>query len=188
MSNKYYRMMESPEENWEPYWRDPDSGRRMEFNRHLDALFASALKAGDYIILDADGNLAARRPTSYEQYRGVEFDNMPNIHTLLEQGVIVEVPEDIRMADWQIQARIEVLAGAIDELERKLEELEPKMRERRFFFPTSEARESQHIYNELKPMMDGLRVDPCLPPKWKECGIKKEFRGTQGKGQRSAVW
>ena len=25
--------------------------------------------------------------------------------------------------------------------------------------------------------MEGLRIDPCLPPEWTECGIKKEFRG-----------
>ena len=25
--------------------------------------------------------------------------------------------------------------------------------------------------------MEGLRIDPCLPPSWKNCNIKKEFRG-----------
>lgn len=29
----------------------------------------------------------------------------------------------------------------------------------------------------LKPEMDGLRIDPCLPPSWKKCSINKEFRG-----------
>ena len=29
----------------------------------------------------------------------------------------------------------------------------------------------------LKPTLEGLRIDPCLPPKWKECSIKKNFRG-----------
>jgi cellobiose phosphorylase len=29
----------------------------------------------------------------------------------------------------------------------------------------------------LKPTLEGLRIDPCLPPKWKECSIKKKFRG-----------
>jgi len=29
----------------------------------------------------------------------------------------------------------------------------------------------------LKPTMEGLRIDPCLPPDWKECSIKKDFRG-----------
>lgn len=29
----------------------------------------------------------------------------------------------------------------------------------------------------LKPEMEGLRIDPCLPPSWKSCSIKKEFRG-----------
>ena len=25
--------------------------------------------------------------------------------------------------------------------------------------------------------MEGLRIDHCLPPDWKECSIKKDFRG-----------
>lgn len=29
----------------------------------------------------------------------------------------------------------------------------------------------------LKPTMQGLRVDPCLPLSWKKCGVKREFRG-----------
>ncbi len=29
----------------------------------------------------------------------------------------------------------------------------------------------------LKPRMEGLMLDPCLPPDWKECSITKEFRG-----------
>jgi cellobiose phosphorylase len=29
----------------------------------------------------------------------------------------------------------------------------------------------------LKPEMEGLRIDPCLPPSWKTCSITKEFRG-----------
>ena len=30
----------------------------------------------------------------------------------------------------------------------------------------------------LKPTMEGLRIDPCLPPDWKECSITKQFRGS----------
>jgi len=29
----------------------------------------------------------------------------------------------------------------------------------------------------LKPCMEGLRIDPCLPPEWTECSITKKFRG-----------
>ena len=29
----------------------------------------------------------------------------------------------------------------------------------------------------LQPEMDGLRIEPCLPPSWKNCSITKEFRG-----------
>ncbi|MBO5745849.1 MAG: hypothetical protein J6S13_02005, partial [Clostridia bacterium] len=29
----------------------------------------------------------------------------------------------------------------------------------------------------LMPTLEGLRLDPCLPPEWKECSIKKSFRG-----------
>ncbi|MBR7151605.1 MAG: hypothetical protein IKD02_04630 [Clostridia bacterium] len=29
----------------------------------------------------------------------------------------------------------------------------------------------------LKPEMEGLRIDPCLPPSWKTCSVTKEFRG-----------
>ena len=29
----------------------------------------------------------------------------------------------------------------------------------------------------LKPEMEGLRIDPCLPPSWKTCSITKDFRG-----------
>ena len=29
----------------------------------------------------------------------------------------------------------------------------------------------------LIPEMEGLKVSPCLPPSWKECGITKKFRG-----------
>ncbi len=28
----------------------------------------------------------------------------------------------------------------------------------------------------LKPTLEGLLIDPCLPPDWKECAIKKNFR------------
>lgn len=156
MSIQYFRMMSSPEENWGPYWEDPETGRRMEFNRHLDALYASAPKTGDYLILSEDGSLSALCPNSYDQYRGVVFDDMPSLTTLLDSGVVVEVPEHIRMTDWHLQARTEALVGAIEELEEKLEELLPKLYERRFFFLTQEARDSQHIYNELKPMLNGL--------------------------------
>lgn len=29
----------------------------------------------------------------------------------------------------------------------------------------------------LKPSLEGLAIDPCLPPSWKECSIAKNFRG-----------
>lgn len=29
----------------------------------------------------------------------------------------------------------------------------------------------------LQPEMEGLRINPCLPPSWKTCNITKEFRG-----------
>ena len=29
----------------------------------------------------------------------------------------------------------------------------------------------------LIPEMEGLKISPCLPPSWKECGITKKFRG-----------
>ncbi len=34
-----------------------------------------------------------------------------------------------------------------------------------------------HVYG-LKPEWAGLRVDPCLPPSWKECAVTRSFRGT----------
>ena len=33
-----------------------------------------------------------------------------------------------------------------------------------------------HVYG-LRPEPDGLRVDPCLPPSWKTCGVTRVFRG-----------
>lgn len=33
----------------------------------------------------------------------------------------------------------------------------------------------------LKPCMEGLRLDPCLPPSWKECAITKQFRNCRYK-------
>ena len=29
----------------------------------------------------------------------------------------------------------------------------------------------------LKAEIPGLRLEPCLPPDWKECSVTKEFRG-----------
>ena len=29
----------------------------------------------------------------------------------------------------------------------------------------------------LKPTLEGLAIDPCLPPDWKECSVQKKFRG-----------
>ena len=34
----------------------------------------------------------------------------------------------------------------------------------------------RYIYG-LVPTLEGLRLDPCLPPEWKECDITKQFRG-----------
>ena len=31
----------------------------------------------------------------------------------------------------------------------------------------------------LKPEMEGLRIDPCLPESWKKCSISKKFRKAQ---------
>lgn len=31
----------------------------------------------------------------------------------------------------------------------------------------------------LVPEMEGLRIDPCLPPSWKTCSIQKQFRGAE---------
>ena len=36
----------------------------------------------------------------------------------------------------------------------------------------------RHIYG-LQPHPDGLRLDPCLPPAWKECSIIHRLRGTE---------
>lgn len=33
-----------------------------------------------------------------------------------------------------------------------------------------------HVFG-LQPEMEGLKVDPCLPPSWKTCSVTKEFRG-----------
>jgi len=34
-----------------------------------------------------------------------------------------------------------------------------------------------YVYG-LMPEMDGLKIDPCLPPSWRECSITKVFRNT----------
>ncbi|OUX38414.1 MAG: hypothetical protein CBE26_01425 [Kiritimatiellaceae bacterium TMED266] len=31
----------------------------------------------------------------------------------------------------------------------------------------------------LQPEMDGLRLNPCLPPDWKTCSLRKHFRGAE---------
>ncbi|MBO5952796.1 MAG: hypothetical protein J6Q53_01505 [Oscillospiraceae bacterium] len=31
----------------------------------------------------------------------------------------------------------------------------------------------------LVPELNGLRIDPCLPPSWKTCSIRKQFRGAE---------
>lgn len=36
----------------------------------------------------------------------------------------------------------------------------------------------RYVYG-LVPTMDGLRLEPCLPPDWKECEITKKFRGCE---------
>lgn len=36
----------------------------------------------------------------------------------------------------------------------------------------------RYIYG-ICPEIDGLHLDPCLPPDWKECEIKKDFRGCE---------
>lgn len=32
-------------------------------------------------------------------------------------------------------------------------------------------------YVKLMPTLEGLKIDPCLPPDWSECSIEKKFRG-----------
>ena len=44
---------------------------------------------------------------------------MPSLEMLLDDGIVVEVPDDIRELDWTIQARMDALASAIEELEEK---------------------------------------------------------------------
>ena len=36
----------------------------------------------------------------------------------------------------------------------------------------------QYVFG-LKPCMDGLRIEPCLPPMWKQCSVEKDFRGAK---------
>lgn len=36
----------------------------------------------------------------------------------------------------------------------------------------------RYIYG-IVPTLDGIRLDPCLPPDWKECSITKDFRGCE---------
>ena len=31
----------------------------------------------------------------------------------------------------------------------------------------------------IQPELEGLKLNPCLPPSWRECSIKKEFRGAK---------
>ena len=156
MSKKYYRLIASPEENWGAYRYAFVYGTKENLDYHPDAMFLSAPEIGDYLVLGDDGKLSALCPISFEKYNGVVYADMPPLEKLLDAGVVVEVPEDIRDLDWKHQARIEALEGAIDELEEKLEELAPRLNERRFFFLTQEARDSRHIYNELKPTLDRL--------------------------------
>lgn len=156
MSKKFYRLMETPEENWGSYQYAFVYGSQENWASRRDGMLLSAPEMGDYLVLGEDGKLSALCPTSFEKYHGVVYADMPALEKLLDDGVVVEVPEDIRVLDWKHQARIDALEGAIDELEEKLEELEPKMNERRFLILTQEARDSRHIYNELKPTLDGL--------------------------------
>ena len=34
----------------------------------------------------------------------------------------------------------------------------------------------RYVYG-LKPCLEGMKLEPCLPPDWKECFIMKKFRG-----------
>lgn len=134
---RYFRVMDALEGDW------------VLFGSH------AVPREGEYLVAEG-GQVSALCPTSFEKYEGIEYAVVPALDKMLDDGLIVEVPEDIRDLDWRLQARIAVLEGAIGELEEKLEELEPKMHERRFLFLTEEARNARHIFGELKPMMDGL--------------------------------
>ena len=156
---KYYRVMERPGGDWGAFRHGSFDDLKDSVGSHLDGLLLSVPDVGDYLALDLNGNVTAICPTSYEKYNGVFYTNVPSLEKLLDDGILVDAPEEIQELDWRLQGRIEALEGALDELDEKLAELEPRMHERRFFRLTEEAQNCQYIFHQLTPMRDGLHLE-----------------------------
>lgn len=153
MVNKYFRLMENPEQSWKPYQDLPMSDDHPELGSYKSTTYVTEPQKGDYLIQSADGSLYVHRPSYPELFDNAEFDAMPSLQDLQKKGIVLEVPADLARKEFYLQEKRSDLALEIQEAEHHMEDLEKDMLQRRFGFPTREARQAKEQYESLKPVV-----------------------------------
>lgn len=154
--NKYFRFMKTPEESWKPYRNIPMYDDHPEFGYFKSSIGVTQPREGDYLVQEPDGSLYVLRPTNEEAFEDVEFDAMPPLEDLLEQGIVVETPDAIRKLDCTLRDKMLDLSADLALMEDVLMDLQNTALERRFGFPTKAAREAKHQIIEVKAKMASM--------------------------------
>lgn len=154
--SRYYRFMADAQTDWKPYRSKPMYDDHPELASFKSTLYVDNPREGDYIIQEPDNSISVFRPTYPEVFDDVFFDAMPSLQELLDKGIIVLVPEDIKNLDFHLQRQLDELNEEYMLTENALETAEDNMHERRFGFPTKQARESRLVYETLKAKLEDL--------------------------------
>ena len=142
VSKKYYRFLKTPEENWQPFGDTVSYVGHPYIDPFDTAEFLSTPREGHYLVVASDGSFSFNDPGHLEFYNLVGYTSMPPLQELLEKGIVVETPEAIRKVDFDIQDKMFELSMDLMDEHSAIRELEGISLERRFLFPTKEAREA----------------------------------------------
>lgn len=186
--HKYFRFMKTPEENWKPYRNAPIYEDHPELGDFKSSFGVTQPEVGDYLVQDSDNNIYFLRPTNAEEFDDVEFDAMPPLEELLAKGIIVETPDDIRNLDCVFRDKMLDLSVDLAFTEDMLMDLENTALERRFGFPTREARDAKRQIVEVKGKMATMCQEyDKLEKELKEKVLKPLSEQGQGQSKRNSL-
>lgn len=152
---RFFRIMKPLEESWKPYRMVPIYDDHPELGSYESTIHLPVPLVGDYLVIPPKDEPFVERPGDSEAFDDVYFHAIPPVSDLIQKGIVVEVPDPIRKADYKLQDKLFELSEDIRVLEDYLGELSYRAEKRRFGFLTKDARHARELYlNASKDLED----------------------------------
>jgi hypothetical protein len=117
--DRYFRLMTDLQVNLKPYRILPMYDEDPDLGSFRSTSAVQNPKVGDYLIINADGTIDFNSAT-YD-FSEVDFERLPNIHDLLDKGILKETSNEFMNNDLSLQEKLYELGNEEIEAEQHID-------------------------------------------------------------------